>query len=121
MSLPYLPVDIRVKTLKTRTTLESMTNSEIRRHLGLPLANVLELFEVLEPFVEKSTERGRAIRSETQLISALSFFKSGSFQYVEGTVGRISQSSVCSAIQNVSRGITTHLAKEYISFPKDLP
>lgn len=121
MSLPFLPSDIRVKTFKTRSTLEKMTTYEIKKHCGLPLENLKDLFEILGPFMEKPTSRAHAVPVETELIGALSFFKSGSFQYDESTVSGVSQSTISRTLHKLSTNIVQNLVKDYIRFPNDLP
>jgi hypothetical protein len=110
MALPFLPVDIRARTFKQRTTFEGMTNAEVRKHCALPLENVLELLDMIGPSLEMKTGRSQATTPETQLIASLSFFRSGSFQYVDGTVTGLSQSTVSRVLERFSTKVCSTLA-----------
>jgi len=117
MALPFLPTDFRMRTFKHRTRLEDMTDYEIRKHCGMSLPNALELFDELSPSLQPTTMRSQAMSPETRLITALSFFRSGSFQYVQGTVGGISQASISLSLERVSRLLCEDYAPRSIAFP----
>ena len=117
MALPFLPTDFRMKIFKTRTRLEDFTDYEVRKHCAMPLLNVRELFEEFEPRLQPMTRRSQAILPETRLLIALSFFRSGSFQYVQGTVGGMSQASISLSLERVSKLIVEDFATRSIVFP----
>jgi hypothetical protein len=75
------------------------------------------LFEVVEPYISHPTVRGHATPSETQFLTAMSFFRSGSFQYLEGSVGGTSQSTASRIIERFSRNIVNRLLPTYLQFP----
>jgi len=118
MALPFLPgFDSRQRIFKHRALLGSLTQYEIRKHCGMSRESAMDLFEVIEPHIAHPTARGHATPSETQFLTAMSFFRSGSFQYMEGTVGGISQSTVSRIIERFSRNIVNTLLPTYLTFP----
>lgn len=117
MALPYIPNDLRVKVFKNRTTLQSLTDFEVRKHCGMPLANVMDLLDLVNDDLEPKTNRNHSIKPETKLLTSLSFFRSGSFQYVEGTIGGVSQPAISAIIEQFSTLIVTKHAKKYIYYP----
>jgi len=119
MALPFLP-DMRQRTFKQRSSLDQLTEVEVRKHCGLPLINVKELFELFGSKLEPKTGRSIAIPSEAKLISCLSFFRSGSFQYVEGTINGISQSSFSRILDQFSSLMCCEYSSQFISFPNDV-
>jgi hypothetical protein len=82
----------------------------------MPLEAVQRLHDIIGPDLEPRTFRNNAIPSETRLLTALSFFRSGSFQYVEGTVGGISQPSMSRILEKVCRCLIKHQSA-FIKFP----
>jgi len=124
MALPFLPTGgdrERINpTFKLRTTLDQMSNFEIRKHCAMDIINVRELLELLAPALDHVTNRGHVARPETQLISAMSFFRSGSFQYVEGTVGGTSQSTVSRVIERISTYVCLNMNENWIRFPSSV-
>ena len=79
MSLPFLPAAgecVHLKSFKVRSTLDQLTNYEVKKHCGMDIIHARELLELLGPALEPMTSRSHAVRPETQLISAISFFRS---------------------------------------------
>lgn len=117
MALPYLPPDTRQRTFKERTKLDSLTDYEVRKHCAMPLENVRELFELISPGLKRQTARSKATLPETQLLSTLSFFRSGSFQYIEGSVCGVSQSTVSLNLDRVCNFVCNNLLPHQLQFP----
>jgi hypothetical protein len=97
-----------------------MTDYEVRKHCSLPQHDVRELLKILGPGLERKTNRSCATDSETQVLSALSFFRSGSFQYVEGSIAGVSQSTVSLNLDRVSKVICATLSST-LSFQSTVP
>jgi hypothetical protein len=83
----------------------------------MPRDSARELFDILEPHIAHPTNRSHATPAETQFISAMSFFRSGTFQYVEGTVGGVSQSTVSRVIERFSKNVVQKLLQGSLQFP----
>jgi len=66
------------------------------------------------------TARSNALPVETQVLAALQFYATGSFQWMVGRSCRVSQSSVSLAIDSVTHSLMK-LAPNFITFPTDRP
>ena len=121
MALPFFPqyFDNRNRTFKARNQLDSLTEYEVRKHCGIPRQAARDLYDIMEPYVTHPTQRGHATPAETQFLTALSFFRSGSFQYVEGSVGGVSQSTISRIIERFSANLVRHLLPQYLKFSTD--
>ena len=121
MALPFFPhvVDNRNRTFKSRTLMDSLTEYEVRKHCGMTRDPARTLFDTIELLIEHPTVRGHATPAETQFINAMSFFRSGSFQYIEGTVGGVSQSTVSRIIERFSKNIINRMLPNYLHFPNE--
>ena len=67
---------------------------------------------------EHPTTRSHAIPAETQVLKALQFYASGSYQRIVGRSCGLSQSSVSLAIHAVTNTVVK-LAPKFILFPTD--
>ena len=119
MALPFFPYffDNRNKIFKRRTLLDSPTEYELRKHSGMTQQGVRDLFDLVEPYFRHSTNRWQGTPAETQFLTAMSFFRSGSFQYLERSVGGISKSTVSRTIDTFANMVTTKLLPQLINFP----
>ncbi|XP_035708349.1 putative nuclease HARBI1 [Folsomia candida] len=106
----------RNRVYKQRRLLESLSEFEIRKHTGLPWWGARELIEWIEPEVEPLARRNYATPAETKILTTLGFFRSGSFQWMLGTVSGTSQPSCSRIIAEVSSTLQGH-ANEMIRFP----
>lgn len=79
---------------------------------------IFSLIEKLKPFIERKTLRNKAIPPHLQVLVALRFFASGSFQNVTGDVINISQASVSRIVYSIT-DLLCKLSKDYIKFPTD--
>ncbi len=121
MALPFFPrfFDNRNRTFKNRTLLDALTEYEVRKHCGMPRDSARDLFDILEPHIALPTKRCHATPAETQFISAMSFLRSGTFQYVEGTVSGVSQSTVSRVIQRFSKNVVQNMLPASLQFPSE--
>jgi hypothetical protein len=92
----------RTRRFKKRVLFEQMSDSEVRKHTGLPWLEARELLDWLEPDLQPITKRNHAVPAETKILASLGFFRSGSFQWVMGTASGTSQPSLSRAIDKVS-------------------
>lgn len=107
----------RPRIFRDRTkALEIMDDEELLMRYRLPRHCILELCDLLKPDLERPTSRSHALLVSTQVLTALRFYATGSFQRVDGDVHGISQASVSRIVANVSASISRR-AGSYISFP----
>ncbi|KOB68549.1 hypothetical protein OBRU01_18175 [Operophtera brumata] len=69
--------------------------------------------------LRSDTQRGLPISPVCQLLTALRFYATASFQMVCGDLLNISQSTVCHIVKKVSRALAVHLP-DYVKFPNNL-
>lgn len=75
------------------------------------------LCEELRHDLRRKTARGHALSVESQVLTALRYFGSGSFQLVTGDIIGISQPSVSKCITAVSKSICRRLCDQFIRLP----
>lgn len=73
----------------------------------------------IENSLQSETQRGLPICPLCQLLTALRFYATGSFQIVCGDIMHISQLTVCYAVKRVSRALAL-LMQDFIKFPSNL-
>lgn len=109
-NLPYQ------RRYKERKSLNSFTDNELEKTTRLPRFFVEHLSEILTPHLQRPTSRSHALPVDVQVLTALQFFASGSFQWMLGQSTGISQYSVHRAIDSVTEAMCS-IANEYITFP----
>jgi len=85
-----------------------------------PRYAVSELCELLKDDLSRNTARSRALPIDTQMLAALQFYASGSFQWIVGRSCGLLQSAVSHCVSNVTDALLKR-SPEYISFPTDTP
>lgn len=73
----------------------------------------------IEDTLQSETQRGLPLTPLCQLLTALRFYATGSFQIVCGDIMHISQSTVCNIVKRVSRALAL-LMPDFIKFPANL-
>uniref|UniRef100_A0A3Q3VWC3 Putative nuclease HARBI1 n=1 Tax=Mola mola TaxID=94237 RepID=A0A3Q3VWC3_MOLML len=102
------------KTLD-RFDLDSVSDDFLLTQFGFPREFILYLVELLREALCRRTQRSRAISPEVQVLAALGFYTSGSFQTsMGGTIG-ISQASMSRCVSNVTRALVEK-APQFITF-----
>ncbi|KAM4617646.1 putative nuclease HARBI1 [Discoglossus pictus] len=76
------------------------------------------LVELLSASLSRPTQRSRAISPETQIMAALGFYTSGSFQTRMGDTIGISQASMSRCVSNVTEALVERAA-QFIHFPQE--
>ncbi|TWW64293.1 putative nuclease HARBI1 [Takifugu flavidus] len=94
------------KTLD-RFDLESVSDNFLLSQFGFPREFILYLIELLQEALCRRTQRSRAISPEVQVLAALGFYTSGSFQTSMGTTIGISQASMSRCVSDVTRALVT--------------
>lgn len=97
---------------------DDISDSELLHITRFPRAAVDELCDLLYDDLHRATERAHAIPVECQVMTALQFFATGSFQWMVGRSSSLSQSSTSRIIEDVAKALCK-LAPQYIKFPTD--
>ena len=114
----YLMFNVTRRSVSKHLTLSDLSDNEILQMTRFPRHAVSELCEMMEDELSRNTARSHAIPVETQLLAALQFFASGSFQWMIGRSCALSQSSVSHCINDVTEALVK-MAPQFISYPTD--
>ncbi|XP_059911618.1 putative nuclease HARBI1 [Gadus macrocephalus] len=101
-----------------RFDLDSVSDQYLLTTFGFPREFILYLVELLRGVLCRRTQRSRAISPEVQILAALGFYTSGSFQTSMGDAIGISQASMSRCVTNVTRALVKK-APQFISFNRD--
>lgn len=101
-----------------RFDLDSVSDNYLLTTFGFPREFILSLVELLRDVLCRRTQRSRAISPEVQILAALGFYTTGSFQTSMGDAIGISQASMSRCVTNVTRALVEK-APEFISFNSD--
>ena len=108
------------KVCNAHLRLHDLSDEQCKRTTRFPKSAVKELCDIVGDDVEHVTARSNAMPVDTQVLAALQFYASGSFQWMIGRSCGLSQSSVSLAIDAVTKALVKR-APSFISFPTDLP
>jgi len=103
---------------KNTLKIDELSDDELFQSTRFTRLAVKELLHLLQADIERPTHRHHAVPAESQLLAALQFYASGSFQWMVGRSCHMSQPSVCNSIETVTNSLTK-LAPEFITFPTD--
>ncbi|XP_055456633.1 putative nuclease HARBI1 [Psammomys obesus] len=101
-----------------RFKLDDVTDDYLMSMYGFPRQFIYYLVELLGASLSRPTQRSRAISPETQILAALGFYTSGSFQTRMGDAIGISQASMSRCVTNVTEALVER-ASQFIHFPAD--
>ncbi|NXP26284.1 ALPL protein, partial [Scytalopus superciliaris] len=101
-----------------RFKLEDVTDEYLVSTYGFPRQFIYYLVDLLGAALSRPTQRSRAISPETQILAALGFYTSGSFQTRMGDAIGISQASMSRCVANVTEALVER-APQFIHFPED--
>lgn len=101
-----------------RFKLHDVSDEDLMSMYGFPREFIYYLVELLGPSLSRPTQRSRAISPETQILAALGFYTSGSFQTRMGDAIGISQASMSRCVANVTEALMER-ASQFIHFPAD--
>ncbi|KAM9302067.1 putative nuclease HARBI1 [Gastrophryne carolinensis] len=101
-----------------RFRLDDVTDEYLVSTYGFPRPFIDYLVELLGGSLSRPTQRSRAIGPETQIMAALGFYTSGSFQTRMGDTIGISQASMSRCVANVTEALVER-ASQFISFPRE--
>lgn len=108
----------RGQRILDRFRLDDVTDEYLLSTYGFSRAFVEFLVELLGGSLSRPTLRSRAISPETQIMAALGFYTSGSFQTRMGDSIGISQASMSRCVSNVTEALVERAA-QFISFPRE--
>ncbi|KAJ7985773.1 hypothetical protein DPEC_G00343950 [Dallia pectoralis] len=106
------------KTLD-RFDIETVSDEFLLTTFGFPREFIYYLAELLRDTLSRRTQRSRAISPEVQILAALGFYTSGSFQTRMGDAIGISQASMSRCVTNVTKALVEK-APECIGFTRDV-
>ncbi|XP_062845912.1 putative nuclease HARBI1 [Trichomycterus rosablanca] len=105
------------KTLD-RFDIETVSDEFLLTTFGFPREFIYYLVELLNDSLLRRTQRSRAISPYVQILAALGFYTSGSFQSKMGDAIGISQASMSRCVSNVTKALIEK-ATEFIGFNRD--
>jgi len=115
MALLYV-LNERKKSWNEYLRLESISDEELFQSTRFPRHAVYELIHLLHDDLKRQTERSHAVPVDTQVLAALQFYSSGSFQWMLGRSAGLSQASISRIITAVTNAVCK-LANTAIKFP----
>ena len=98
--------------------LDSLDDEELISRYRLNRQCITDLCELLAGDLQRCTGRSASLSVATQILVALRYFATGSFQGVDGDLHGVSQSSVSRSISAVAKALNRH-ASQFIRFPTD--
>jgi len=98
--------------------LDSLDDDELISRYRLNRQCIVDLCDLLASDLERCTNRSSALSVSTQVLVALRYFATGSFQRVDGDLHGVSQSSVSRSVNAVAKAVSRH-ASQFIKFPTD--
>nr|XP_033783868.1 putative nuclease HARBI1 [Geotrypetes seraphini]XP_033783869.1 putative nuclease HARBI1 [Geotrypetes seraphini] len=101
-----------------RFKLDDVTDEYLVSTYGFPRQFICYLVDLLGNNLTRPTQRSRAISPETQILAALGFYTSGSFQTRMGDAIGISQASMSRCVSNVTDALVER-ASQFIHFPME--
>lgn len=101
-----------------RFDLDTVSDNFLVTNFGFPRTFILYLVELLREGLSRRTQRSRAISPEVQVLAALGFYTSGSFQTSMGDTIGISQASMSRCVSNVTKALIEK-APQFITFNRD--
>ncbi|XP_023695555.1 putative nuclease HARBI1 [Paramormyrops kingsleyae] len=105
------------KTLD-RFDIETVSDEFLLTTFGFPREFIYFLVELLGDTLSRRTQRSRAISPDVQILAALGFYTSGSFQTRMGDAIGISQASMSRCVTNVTNALVEK-ASDFIGFMRD--
>ncbi|RXN17303.1 nuclease HARBI1 [Labeo rohita] len=105
------------KTLD-RFDIETVPDEFLLTTFGFPREFIYYLVELLKDSLLRRTQRSRAISPDVQILAALGFYTTGSFQSKMGDAIGISQASMSRCVSNVTKALIEK-APEFIGFTRD--
>jgi len=106
----------QTRVTRDRLQLADLTDDKVFEMIRFPRGSVEEICEMISGKLERPTRRSSAIPVETQVLAALQFYGTGSFQWMVGRSVGLSQTAVSGIIDDVTSALC-ELAPAHIAFP----
>ena len=119
MAFLYALYQQRQTVNRLRPSLIDMSDDEIRQITRFSRDAVDDLCVLLYDAVDRQTRRSNALTVENQVLCALQFFSSGSFQWMVGRSCALSQPSACRAVSIVTETLCAK-ANDFFRFPTNV-
>ena len=110
----------QIRHLRDRLNpLEEYDGEDFRLHFRLTRDSVSDLVKILDKDLQHQTRRGLPLTPVQQVLTALRFYATGTFQRVIGDLFGVSVFAACTVdIHKVSRAIAKQKG-QFLSFPED--
>ena len=110
----------RIQHLRDRfNRFEEYHNKDFRLRFRLREDSVIDLVKILENDLQHQTRRGLSLTPMQQVLIALRFYSTGTFQRAIGDLFGVSTFAACTTIHKVSKAIAKQRA-QFLSFPENL-
>ena len=110
----------QIRHLRDRlNSLEEYDDEDFRLRFRLTKDSVSDLVKILDKDLQHQTRRGLPLTPMQQVLIALEFYATGTFQRVIGDLFGVSVFAACTVIHKVSRTIAKQRG-QFLSFPENL-
>jgi hypothetical protein len=109
----------RERVYRDQLDLLQVSDEELIKNYRFPRHEIINMIQEFEPQLKRNTSRSHAISVCTQILVALRFYASGSFQNIVADSSGLSQQSVSKIITSVSN-ILAEIARNEIKMPADI-
>lgn len=92
------------------------SESESLHNFGIRREQIIQLSNEIGQYIDVKINKAYSLRTVTQILITLRFYKSGSFQYINGDLIHVHQSSVSRCISKVTKALVK-IKSKYIYFP----
>ena len=106
----------RQRVSKQKVRLDNLSDEEVLHTTRFPRSAIQELCSLLHDDLQRPTRRSRALPVDTQVLTAIQFYGSGSFQWMVGRSMGMTQAAVSNVVDGVTQALCK-LAKVAITFP----
>ena len=93
-----------------------ISDEQLLKNYRFPRCEIINLIENLDPLLKRNTQRSHALQTSTQVLVALRFYASGTFQNVIADTAGLTQASVSRIISNITE-ILAEKSKNEIKMP----
>ena len=99
--------------------LQTMTDDALLKKYRMDRAGIEHLCQELQDDLVRPTRRSNALSVSTQVLAALRYFATGSFQAVTGDTLNVSRFSVSRSVHNVTNSLINRLLRRHITYPRN--